>query len=297
MKAQFLTPVVTLFREDGSIDIEANKTLYDYLIGKGLDGLVIMGSTGEFFSMTMEMQKTMIDLAADYLQGRTRVLAGVGRMITSETIELAEYAYDRGLSEVMVVSPYYFKLDENALEHYYDEIADHTRANIFLYNFPDRTVHDLTPGLVLRLAAKHKNIVGIKDTVSVMSHTSSILTALKDEFPDFEVFSGFDDNLAHNVLSGGAGVIGGLSHLIPGQCAAWVKALNDGDMKAAAAGQEFMNRAMAIYDVTAPFIPTVKRGLQLQGFSIQDTCTSPIRTLNNAQEEKLKQILKDLGAL
>ena len=68
-------------------------------------------------------------------------------------------------------------------------------------------------------------------------------------------------------------------------------------MKAAAAGQEFMNRAMAIYDVTAPFIPTEKRGLQLQGFSIQDTCTSPIRTLNNAQEEKLKQILKDLDAL
>lgn len=297
MKAQFLTPTVTLFKQDGTLDIEANKKLYDFLLGKGLDGLVIMGSTGEFFSMTMEMQKQLIDLAADYVKDRTRVLVGVSRMVADETVELANYAYDKGITEVMVVSPYYFKLTQEALEAYFDQVAEGTRASIFLYNFPDRTGHDLSAELVLRLAKKHKNIVGIKDTVTEMGHTDGILGSVLAERPDFQVFSGYDNNLAHNILGGGVGVIGGLSHLIPDVCVNWTRALREENVAEIARWQQVMNRALAIYDVAMPFVPTVKRGLQLMGLDVNDTCTAPIPTLNKEQENKLAAILKELGAL
>ena len=124
MKAQYLTPGGNcLEKEDGTPDLEGNKRVYDHPIKGGVSGLVIMGSTGEFFSMTMEDQKQLIDLAADYVKGRTRIFIGVSRMIAREAIELANYFYQKGLHEVMVVSPYYFKFTQEGLESFFDLIA------------------------------------------------------------------------------------------------------------------------------------------------------------------------------
>lgn len=296
MKAQYLTPVVTIFNQDGSVDVEGNKKVYEFLIEGGVDGLVIMGSTGEFFAMTMEQQKQVIDIAAEY-KDRTRVLIGVSRMVIGEVAELADYAYAKGLKEVMVVSPYYFKFTEEALEAYYDQVASSVRSDIILYNFPDRTAHDLTPELVLRLAGKHKNIIGIKDTVAEMGHTSAILRTVLPEFPDFQVYSGFDDNLIHNVMSGGCGCIGGLSNLMPQKCAAWTKAINDGDLAKMAEGQRFINDAMALYDISVPFIPTVKRAMRIAGLDISETCTAPMLPLNDAQEKTLRALMEKLSIL
>lgn len=297
MKAQFLTPVVTVFHKDGTLDLEGNQKVYDYLLSGGMDGLVLMGSTGEFFSMTMEMQKQLIDFAASNLKDRTRVLVGVSRMISDEVIELANYAYDKGLTEVMVVSPYYFRLAEDNLFNWFSQIAQGTSASIFLYNYPDRTAHDLNSQLVLRLARAHQNIVGIKDTVTEMGHTSDILCTLKPEFPDFQVFSGYDDNLVHNVMSGGAGVIGGLSNLMPKQCATWARAIDAGDLEGIVSGQQFINKAMVLYDMVPLFVPMIKCGLQMLGLEIDNACTAPIPALSDAQETALRRQLKQLGIL
>lgn len=295
MKAQFLTPVITVFREDGRTpDWEGNQKVHDYLIQNGVDGLVLMGSTGEFFSMSMETQKAFIDFAAETLKGRTRIFVGTGRMQPEETIELSDYAVSRGLNEVMIVSPYYFRLTPESLEDYYGRIASRTGAKIFLYNFPDRTGHDLTPELVLRLAEKHTNIVGIKDTVSSMSHTSSMLRVIKPILPDFEIFSGYDDNLAHTVLGGGDGCIGGLSNLIPDKCAAWARAVRSGDMQEITKWQKYINGAMALYDICTPFIPAVKYAMNLRGLCIGETCSAPILPPSEAQKKALKEFMKKM---
>lgn len=296
MKAQFLTPVVTIFKQDGSVDAEGIRKVYNHLIQGGVDGLVVMGSTGEFFSMTLAQQKQVIDIAAAF-KDRTRVLIGASRMVAGEVVELADYAYAKGLKEIMVVSPYYFKFTEEALEAYYDQIASAVQSDIILYNFPDRTAHDLTPGLVLRLARKHKNIIGIKDTVTEMGHTAAILRTVLPEFPAFQVYSGYDDNLVHNAMSGGCGCIGGLSNLMPKHCAAWAKAVNDGDVAKMAEGQRFINDAMALYDIGTPFIPTVKRAMRIAGLDISETCTAPMLALDNAQDKTLRELMKKLGVL
>lgn len=297
-KPQFLTPVITVFQKDSNnIDIPGCRRVYDRLVENGVSGLVFMGSTGEFFSMNMDMQKQVIDLATEYAARGVRVLVGVSRMTPQETIELANYAYSRGIREVMIVSPYYFKLTDRNLEAYYDEVASATLANIFIYNFPERTVHDMSPELTLRLVRKHKNIVGYKDTTTNMSHTSALLRTILPEFPDFQVYNGYEDNFIHTMLSGGAGCIGGLSNLMPRQCADLVKAVEDRDFEKMIKLQEYIDDAMAIYAIADPFIPTAKRGLQLQGLGISDTCVEPFRTLDDEQEKTLRTIMERLHIL
>lgn len=296
MEAKYLTPVITVWQPDGSTpDWDGNRRLYDFLLSGGVDGLVLMGSTGEFYTMSLETQKQMVDFAAQTLAGKTEVLIGAARMNWEEIVDLCRYAASRGLDKVMLVSPYYFRLTEEDLEAYYSRIAQSVDCRIYLYNYPDRTGHDLTPSLVKRLALRYENIVGIKDTVSEFGHTRAILEAVKPERPDFQVYSGFDENLAHCALSGGCGCIGGLSNLMPAQCAAWVRAIREENLAEMAKWQQYFNRAMALYDISTPFMPAVKRGLRLLGLPLEECCAFPISSLDEAQEARLVQLLDTLG--
>lgn len=292
MKAKFLTPVITAFDKDGNIDHQANKNVYDHLINGGVDGIVVMGSTGEFFAMTMEQKKELIKLAVQYVNKRTRVYIGTSCMSADDTIELSNYAHDMGADAVMVISPYYFSLSRESIELFYDIVSEGTKANIYLYNFPDRTGYDLTPEITLSLVRKHKNIIGYKDTVSVMGHTRELIDVIHKEFPDFEVYSGFDENFAHNILCGGAGCIGGLSNLAPEICSAWVRAISARDFEKVAEIQKTINEMMAIYDIGMPFIPIVKKAMILRGVEMQDYCTVPFVQANEEQTAKIKSLME-----
>lgn len=295
MKSQFLTPVVTIFRDDGkTLDPEGNRKVHEFLISNGVDGLVLMGSTGEFFSMSLQTQMEFVDFIAETIKGRTRIFIGASRMQIDETIALCNYAVSKGLPEVMLVSPYYFALPEESLEAYYDTIAENTDARIFLYNYPDRTGHDLSPELVLRLAQKHKNICGIKDTVSTMGHTSDIMSRVLPVRPDFEVFSGFDDNLVHNALGGGAGCIGGLSNLIPEVCAAWARSIRENNLAEMKRYQAYINSAMAFYKICTPFMPAMKYAMNLRGLGINETCSAPILPPSETQKRQIRELLEKL---
>ena len=174
MKVKYITPVVTIFTENGGIDAEGNKKIYNRLIDGGVDGIVVMGSTGEFFAMTMEQIKKLIDISTACCAGRTELYIGTSRMIAEETIELGNYAIEKGADGVMIISPYYFQLPDESIERYYDIVAEGIKGDIFLYNYPDITGHSISAQTVLNLVKKHKNIVGIKDTVPMVSHIRSI---------------------------------------------------------------------------------------------------------------------------
>lgn len=297
MKAKFLTPVVTAFDKDGNIDHKANKNVYDHLINGGVDGIVVMGSTGEFFTMTMEQKKELIKLAVQYVNKRTKVYIGTSCMSADDTIELSNYAHDMGADAVMIISPYYFSLSRESIELFYGIVAEGTKANIYLYNFPDRTGYDLTPEITLSLVRKYKNIVGYKDTVTVMGHTRTLIDVMHKEFPNFEVYSGFDENFAHNILSGGAGCIGGLSNLAPEICSAWVRAINASDFEKVAEIQKTINEMMAIYDIGTPFIPIVKKAMILRGVEMQDYCTVPFIRANEEQTAEIKLLMKKINLI
>ncbi|SDF54080.1 dihydrodipicolinate synthase family protein [Sporomusa acidovorans] len=296
-KAQFLTPVVTAFDAHGNLDCQANKNIYDHLIAGGIDGIVVMGSTGEFFSMTMEQKKELIDIAVNHINKRTKLYIGTSCMSVDDTVALSNYAHAAGADAVMIVSPYYFKLTPASIELFYDEVASKVKADIFLYNFPDRTGHDLTPAIMLNLARRHKNIVGCKDTVTEMSHTRAIIMAMQPEFPDFVVFSGYDENFVHNILCGGGGCIGGLSNLAPELFAAWTRAINAHDFAKIEEIQHQVDFLMGLYDIGTPFIPIVKKAMMLRGIEMQDYCTLPFLRADDRQCEQLKALMRQAKLL
>ena len=296
-KANFLTPVVTAFDENGNLDIQGNKNVWDHLIKGGVDGLVIMGSTGEFFSMTTEQKKELIKLVVEHVNKRTKVYIGTSCMTVEDTVELSNFAIETGADAVMIISPYYFALSNESVEFFYDKVAEAVKGDIYLYNFPDRTGHDLTPEVTLNLLRKHKNIVGFKDTVSEMGHTRKLMTTVLKEFPDFIVLSGFDENFVHNILCGGSGCIGGLSNLCPELFADWVKAINAKNMDEVARIQKIVDKLMDLYPIGTPFIPIMKKAMILHGVEMKDYCTKPFLPATEEQTEQIKAVMKDAGLL
>ena len=296
-KANFLTPVVTAFDANGNLDVQANKNVWDHLIKGGVDGLVIMGSTGEFFSMTTEQKKELIKLVVEHVNKRIKVYIGTSCMTVEDTVELSNFAIETGADAVMVISPYYFALSDKSVEFFYDKVADAVKGDIYLYNFPDRTGHDLTPEVTLNLLRKHKNIVGFKDTVSEMGHTRKLMATVLKEFPDFIVLSGFDENFVHNILCGGSGCIGGLSNLCPELFADWVKALNAKNMDEFDRIQKIVDKLMDLYPIGTPFIPIMKKAMILHGVEMKEYCTKPFLPATEEQTEQIKAVMKDAGLL
>ena len=294
MHAQYLTPAVTVFDGRGKIDPDGNRRVYDHLISGGIDGIVIMGSTGEFSGMTMAQQKELITLAVPHIRGRARLLVGASRLLAEETVELSNYAHGRGADGVMIVSPFYFALPDASVEAYYDAVASATPARIYLYNFPDRTGYSISPQVTANLLRKHKNIVGFKDTVTDMGHTLEVIKCVKPEFPDFEVYSGFDNNFINNLNAGGAGCIGALPNLVPRTCSAWARAYDARDEAGIAAGQQLVDALMELYAVSVPFIPAMKRAMNLLGLGISERCTQPILPVDDEQDQRIRRILEKI---
>lgn len=293
-KAKFLTPVITAFDADGNLDIQANKNVYDHLINAGIDGLLIMGSTGEFYAMSTQQRKELIDLAVSHVNKRTQVLIGTGCMTIEDTIELSNYAINAGADGVIIVSPYYFSLTDESLEFYFGKIAEAVKGNIYLYNFPDRTGHDLSPELTLNLLRKYNNIVGYKDTVSLMGHTRKLIETIKSEFPAFEIFSGFDENFVHNVFAGGSGCISALTNIYPEVFVNWVKAVNEKNMDKAAEIQQYVDKLSDIYEINKCFIPILKKAMMLRGLDIKDYCKTPLLQADEKQTDSIKKLMKEI---
>jgi 4-hydroxy-tetrahydrodipicolinate synthase len=296
-QAQILTPVITAFDREGNLDEQGNKAVWDHLVENGIDGIAVMGSTGEFFSMSMEQKRDLTRMACEHIKGKTKALIGTSCMQVDETIELSNYALDLGADAVMIIHPYYFALSDESVEVFYDAVASNINGNIILYNFPDRTGKDLTPEVVINLLRKHKNIVGYKDTVTTFKHTRELLDLTRDAFPEFQIYSGFDEFLAHNILAGGNGCVGGLSNIYPGVFTQWTKAINEKDMEKVSEYQQKIDFLMAMYDIGTPFIPIVKKAMILKGLPIQDVSTQPFLPATEEQTEKIKTILKAFDAM
>ena len=154
---------------------------------------------------------------------------------------------------------------------------------------------ELVPETVLALRERHSNLVGVKDTIGGMDHTRELIKTVKSVYPDFEVYSGFDDNAAHNVMSGGDGIIGGLSNIVPEICTAWIRAMRENDIEGIARGQQAINRLFDIYAVGPLFIPVIKEAALMRGIIESSACSFPMPAVTEEQRVKIAQILEREG--
>lgn len=295
--ATFLAPAVTALDADGEIDRDGNVAVWEHILGGGIDGIVLLGSTGEFFALRPDQKRTLIDLAVEHVAPRGELVVGTTSMRLDETVELSRYALTAGAHAVIVVGPYYFALDDAAVEEWFSQVAAQVDGPVYLYNFPARTGYDLSPEVTRNLLRRHPNVVGYKDTVFEVGHTRRLLAEVLPEFPDFRVLAGFDENLHHVVTSGGAGAIGGLANLYPEICAAYARAVDGGDAAAIAVQQRRVDRLMGLYSIGVPFFPLLKEGMVRRGVALQRHCTAPHRVATPAQVAALTELMAAVEAM
>lgn len=286
-------PSITITDDEGNIDFDLWGKHLDHLADAGLDGVLIFGSIGEFYSVSLEDKKAVCDFVLKRVGGRMKVFIGVGDTNYANVLELTRYAEKAGVDAVLAVSPYYFGPSAHTAEKYFGGIAEATKLPVILYNFPARTGTDLTPELVASLAAKYPNICGIKDTVDTISHTRKVIHAARAVNPEFSVFSGFDEYYLVNRVSGGNGVVCGLTNVEPELFAKMHAAYQAGDFATAVSCAERISKLMAVYDVCDLFVSAIKAAVKVKGLPISTKVFEPAIQATDSDEAAIAELLAE----
>ena len=286
-------PSITITDDEGKIDYDLWGKHLDHLADAGVNGVLLFGSIGEFYSVSLADKEAALEFAVKRVGERMKVFAGVGDTTYANVIEFTKFAEKAGADAVLAVSPYYFGPSPLTAENYFGGIAEATKLPVILYNFPARTGTDLTPELVASLAAKHPNICGIKDTVDTISHTRKVIRAARAVNPDFTVFSGFDEYYLVNRVSGGNGVLCGLTNVEPETFAKMHAAYQAGDYATAVSCAERISKLMAVYDVCDLFVSAIKAAVKVKGLPISTKIFEPAVQATEANEAAIAELLAE----
>jgi len=235
------TALVTPFRQDGSLDEKAFANLVEWQIGEGTQGLVPVGTTGESPTLSHAEHRRVVEICVETAKGRVPVIAGAGSNNTSEAIELAQYAEKIGADAVLVVTPYYNKPNQRGLYAHFAAVAKATKLPIVIYNIPPRSIIDMTPETMGRLAHDFVNIVGVKDATAKVDRVSDQRITCGD---DFIQLSGEDASALGFNAHGGVGCISVTANVAPRLCAEFQDASLSGDRDRAI---ELQDRLMPLH--------------------------------------------------
>lgn len=290
-KPEFIVPVVTVFDEQGQVDLEANIQVWNGLIERGVDGILLHGSNGEFFTLSAAERTQLIEAAVAATRGKVKLIVGTGTNAVDETVALSNRALELGADAVMVITPFYFGLGHQGIVEYFCAVASQIEGDVMLYNFPARTGNDIDADAVRQIVTRCPNVVGIKDTVTDMGHTRAIIETLADVAPEFIVYSGFDENFAHNGLAGGNGCIAALANIYPELTHAWAAALSSADWERVEKIQHVIDKLADVYTVAPLFVPAVKYAMSVRGLPVKPICRSTILELTDDQKAQVEAIL------
>ncbi|MCX2191906.1 MULTISPECIES: dihydrodipicolinate synthase family protein [Pantoea] len=274
-------PSVTPFNAQGAVDIDALGRHFSRLNDSGINTLLVMGSIGEFASLTQQERLQLIQEARPL--SSLKMVANVSATSIPDMLELAEAAWKNDFDAVMVLPPYYYGQTQNQLMHYFEALDAQLGGKWFAYNFPARTGCDLTPALIAALAAKLPNFAGIKDTVDCLSHNRMMIEETRKVRSDFAVLSGYDEYLLPNLLAGGAGVISGLNNIVPEYFAQMMTAWRSGNLPELTHLQQQIGRLMAIYSIGDDFVTTIKTAVARRYDSMSSGSRNYGGTLNAEQ--------------
>ena len=223
------TALVTPFRNDGSLDEAALRSLVKRQIDAGINFLVPCGTTGESPTLTHTEHLRVVEITLEIAKGKVPVLAGAGGYNTAEVIALANELQKLGADGILSVTPYYNKPTQEGLFQHFKAIASAINLPIILYSVQGRTGVNIEPSTVLRLS-EIKNIVGIKEASGSISQMGAILNLVSK---DFLVLSGDDSLTLPLIALGGRGLISVASNEIPGEMTRLVQSALSGDFSEA----------------------------------------------------------------
>ena len=220
---QVLVALVTPMNAEGEVDWAATEKHIDYVISNGADGVVVTGTTGETSTLTDKEKLKLVEVGKSVANGRAKIITGGGSNETAHAIELYKASEKAGADGVMIVTPYYNKPTQAGVLTHFRLIADATDLPVILYDIPGRAGIPINFETMLR-AAKHPNIVAIKDAQGDFAQASRVMNET-----DLLYFSGDDSNVLPHISIGATGLIGVTANIAPAAYREMIDATNRND--------------------------------------------------------------------
>ncbi|UXY19117.1 4-hydroxy-tetrahydrodipicolinate synthase [Streptomyces cynarae] len=227
-----LCAMITPFTEAGALDLDGAQRLADLLVSEGCDGLVLSGTTGESPTTTDAEKSALVRAVREAVGERASIVAGVGTSDTRHTVELALEAEKAGADGLLVVTPYYSRPPQDAVEAHFREIADASALPLMLYDIPGRTGTRIEPETMIRLAA-HPRIVAVKDCAYDFLGTQKVLART-----ELAYYAGCDEHNLALYAVGAAGYVSTVANAVPRRLRSVLDAFDAGDTARAARLQQ-----------------------------------------------------------
>lgn len=286
-----MVALVTPMHDDGAVDLPALERLVDFHVENGTDAIVAVGTTGESATLSETEHCAVVRQVVEFARGRVPVIAGTGSNCTREAIDLTRCAMEAGADACLLVAPYYIKPTQEGLYLHYKAIADAVPIPQILYNVPGRTVCDILPETVARLAGV-PNIIGIKEATGDLSRARRIMELCGDKL---DLYSGDDATAMELILMGAKGDISVTANVAPKAMHEMCAAALAGDR---ARAEPINNRLMSLHRnlfVEANPIP-VKWALHEMGL-IGTGIRLPLTPLSDKHRDTIRRSLSEAGVL
>ena len=281
-----LVAIVTPMHEEGGLDLDRFRSLLDFHIVQGSDGVVVVGTTGESPTVDFDEHHLLMKTAVDHVAGRIPVIAGTGANSTREAIDLSIFAKNAGVDACLSVAPYYNKPTQEGLYQHFKAIAEAVEIPHILYNVPGRTVADIHNDTALRLA-QIPNIVGIKDATGDIGRGCDLLFRAPS---GFSIYSGDDVSALALLLLGAHGIISVTANVAPKMMHDMCIAAFSGDLNTARALNNKLLRLHIDLFVEANPIP-VKWAVTQMGL-INPGIRLPLTPLSNQYHQLILEAMQ-----
>ena len=283
------TPVITPHTEDGAIDRDSFVAVIDHLIGVGVHGIIIGGSTGEYYAQTMDERIEMARLAKEAIGGRVPLVVGTIAILQSDSVRMAEEAAKMGAEALLIGStPYAVPTEhENALNALaIDRAAD---LPVMLYNYPHRTGSMMGEEFLARVG-RSRNFRAIKESSGDINRVH----LLARDFPHIDLCCGMDDQALEFFAWGASGWVAGGSNFLPEEHIALYRAcVLEGDFTKGRRIMSALMPLMRVLEQGGKFIQTIKYGTELAGLKAGPP-RPPLKGLNKDDKRQLEQVVRVL---
>jgi 4-hydroxy-tetrahydrodipicolinate synthase len=285
---EVLTAMVTPFRRDGSVDLDAFRSLARHLVENGSDGVVVAGTTGESPTLSDDERMELFSAALDEVGDRATVVAGTGTYSTEHSIELTKRASELGVDAVLIVTPYYSKPPQRGVVAHFEAIAAATDKPIVVYNIPGRVVINIEPETMAELA-QIENVRAVKQANDDLEQARRIVEL------GLELYAGDDDLILPFLELGGVGGVCVHTHVVGPQVKELVRLWKSGETEAARALNGELMPSIELLRV-APNPIAIKAALNLLGHEVGGH-RLPLVEATEEERDQVRDCLSRLGLL
>ena len=289
-------PMITPLKSRDELDVAGLERLVEHILAGGVQGLFLLGSTGEAPSLGHRLQRELVERTAGLVAGRVPLLVGISDTSFTDSVNLAKHAAERGAAAVVLAPPYYFPADQPELVEYIEHLVPELPLPLFLYNMPGYTKLSFDPETVLRLAGL-PGVAGLKDSSGSMTYFHRLQHLLAGR-PDFALLVGPEELLGEAVLLGAHGGICGGANLQPRLYVELYQAAAGRDhARVAELHRRVMLISNTVYQVgrhPSRYLKGLMCALSLLGVC-DDFMAEPFHRFREAEREKVRLALEGLG--